>query len=88
MGLRRSVWEALGGFDQMFGTGASLHSAEDLDLTLRALLKGHAIYKRRAYRSSIMDFIGKKNARSSFTDIGMEPGPPSRNSSNAGDGPW
>jgi GT2 family glycosyltransferase len=27
MGLRRSVWEALGGFDQMFGKGASLHSA-------------------------------------------------------------
>jgi GT2 family glycosyltransferase len=45
MGLRRSVWDALGGFDQMFGTGASLHSAEDLDLTLRALLKGHAIYE-------------------------------------------
>ena len=45
MGLRRSVWEALGGFDQMFGTGASLYSAEDLDLTLRALLKGHAIYE-------------------------------------------
>ena len=45
MGLRRSVWKALGGFDQMFGTGASLHSAEDLDLTLRALLKGHAVYE-------------------------------------------
>jgi GT2 family glycosyltransferase len=45
MGLKRSVWEALGGFDQMFGTGACLHSAEDLDLTLRALLKGHAIYE-------------------------------------------
>ena len=45
MGLRRSVWKALGGFDQMFGIGASLHSAEDLDLTLRALLKGHAVYE-------------------------------------------
>ena len=45
MGLRRSVWKALDGFDQMFGTGASLHSAEDLDLTLRALLKGHAVYE-------------------------------------------
>src|SRR5262249_48832973 len=34
MGLRRSVWEELGGFDEMFGAGATLHSAEDTDLTI------------------------------------------------------
>jgi GT2 family glycosyltransferase len=45
MGVRRSVWQVLGGFDEMFGKGAPLHSAEDLDLTLRALLKGHAVYE-------------------------------------------
>jgi GT2 family glycosyltransferase len=45
MGLKRCVWEALGGFDPMLGAGARFHSAEDTDLTLRALSRGYRVYE-------------------------------------------
>jgi len=37
MAVRRDVWSTLGGFDEALGVGASLCSAEDLDLALHAL---------------------------------------------------
>lgn len=43
MGIRRSVWEELGGFDEALGVGAPLLSGEDLDFTLRALFRGHQV---------------------------------------------
>ncbi len=43
MGVRRSVWRELRGFDEALGVGAPLRSAEDLDLTLRALARGYHV---------------------------------------------
>lgn len=43
MAVRRSVWRELHGFDESLGIGAPLRSAEDLDLTLRALARGYHV---------------------------------------------
>jgi GT2 family glycosyltransferase len=45
MALRRSVWQALGGFDRMLGIGAPLKSGAESDLVVRALLAGYYIYE-------------------------------------------
>lgn len=50
MGVRRSVWRTLGGFDESFGTGARYHSAEELDFAVRTLLRGFAVYATPAAR--------------------------------------
>jgi GT2 family glycosyltransferase len=43
MAIRTTAWERLAGFDQQLGVGAPLRSAEDADLTLRALGQGIAV---------------------------------------------
>lgn len=50
MAVRRDVWEALGGFDEVLGVGATLRSAEDLDLALHALHAGWHVLQTPAVR--------------------------------------
>ena len=45
MGLRRSVWHSLHGFDPMLGAGSRLKSAEDTDFVIRTLLAGYYVYE-------------------------------------------
>ena len=73
-GLRKSVVQALGGFDHHLGPGGRFHACEDGDLSVRALLAGHKIYETR--ESSVLHFgfrewsEGKRMAYRSFYGIG------------------
>ncbi len=48
MAIRRSAWERLGGFDEMFGSGGPLCAAEDNDFAIRALIAGIAVQETPA----------------------------------------
>ena len=45
MGIRRTTWTALRGFDECMGPGAVLKSGEDTDFIVRNLLSGYYVYE-------------------------------------------
>jgi GT2 family glycosyltransferase len=45
LAIRRDFVMAMGGFDEYFGPGGRFPSADEWDLAMRALLKGHNVYE-------------------------------------------
>ena len=45
MAVRKSVIQALGGFDELMGPGAPITSHEEDDMALRCLLRGHCLFE-------------------------------------------
>jgi len=57
MALRRDTANALGGFDERLGAGSALCAGEDVDMTLRMLSAGHAVFETPAVRVTHHRFV-------------------------------
>lgn len=45
MGIRRSIWKKVSGFDPMLGVGSPLRSASEPDFLIKVLLAGYYVYE-------------------------------------------
>lgn len=45
MAVRRTAWQAVGGFDSVMGCGAPMLSGEDADMAVRLSLKGYQVFE-------------------------------------------
>lgn len=45
MAVRRTIWQALGGFDELMGVGSLFCAGEDTDFAIRALIAGHKVHE-------------------------------------------
>jgi hypothetical protein len=66
MAIRRSVFEALHGFDEQLGTGAPLCAAEDTDVAIRALIAGYAVCETPA---AVVTHLGFRTWEQGRADI-------------------
>ena len=64
MGLRRSVWQEIGGFDERLGAGTAFRAGNDGDLAIRVLLAGHFVYETPEVSVLHRGFRQWKEARS------------------------
>ena len=74
MAVRRSYLEKLGGFDDFLGPGGMFPSAEERDISIRALLSGYQVYETALVAVEHFGFRtweqGKQLTRRDFVAIG------------------
>ena len=66
MGLRRSAWEKVGGFDEMLGPGGALLGGEDADMALRLVLNRFQVLETPEIHVLHYGFRTKKEYKASI----------------------